>query len=193
MSLFLLNFIFSSIYIYCITFRQTYIHSICHSFCYFWYFLVHTLIPSHSYCTFIRRHSLMFFSLSSLLVNSVGKTYLWRRAVNRTRALLTADRRTTTWATSHPNDLRRMHPLSNVTPLESHCWMHFHVKNVVVWPAAPTKRDKFVNSSREELWRFTSRNFTNGYIFTSKKWSTGNILRLKVWIKILRFVLFLTV
>ncbi len=55
------------------------------------------------YCTFIRRHSLKFLSISSSLVSSVRKTSLGCRVENRTRACLTASRRTTNWATPHPN------------------------------------------------------------------------------------------
>jgi hypothetical protein len=50
---------------------------------------------THSYITFVRRHSLRFLSISSSLVSSVGKASLGSRAENRTRAFLTTSRRTT--------------------------------------------------------------------------------------------------
>ncbi len=78
----------------------------CHCFCLFWYFLVHTFGPSHSYNSFIRRHSPSFLSISSLLVSSVGKTSPECRAGNRTRACLKhyhLNYLATFWATSHPN------------------------------------------------------------------------------------------
>ncbi len=72
------------------------------SFVYFSYFYdIHTFIQSHSYNTFIHRHSLRPVSISSSLVCSVGKTSLWCRTENRTRACLTARRRATNWATPH--------------------------------------------------------------------------------------------
>jgi hypothetical protein len=74
----------------------------CHSFCLFGYFIVHTFIPSHSYCTFIRHHSPKFLSIFSSLVSSVGKTSLGCRAEIQTGACLTASRLTTNWATPHP-------------------------------------------------------------------------------------------
>ncbi len=52
----------------------------CNCFCLFWYFIVHTLIPSHSYSYIIRRHSPKFLSISSSQVSSVGKTSLGCRA-----------------------------------------------------------------------------------------------------------------
>ncbi len=64
----------------------------CHSFCLFFIFYnIHTLIQSHSYNTFIRRHSPGSLSMSSSLVacSSGGKTSLWCRAENRTLAALT--------------------------------------------------------------------------------------------------------
>ncbi len=68
----------------------------CHSFCLFFIFYnLHTFIQSHSYNTFIHRHSLRPLSISSSLLCSVGKTSLWCRAENRTRACLTASRRAT--------------------------------------------------------------------------------------------------
>jgi hypothetical protein len=45
------------------------------------YFLVHTFSPSHSYNTFIRRHSPRFLSISSSLISSVGKTSLGCRSL----------------------------------------------------------------------------------------------------------------
>ncbi len=68
----------------------------CHSFCLFFIFLyIHTF--NHN--SFIRLHSLKPLSISSSHVRSVGKTSLWCRAENRTRACLTASRRATNWAT----------------------------------------------------------------------------------------------
>ncbi len=65
-------------------------------FVYFSYFYdIHTFIQSHSYNTFIRRHSLGPLSISSSLESSVGGPSLWCRAENRTRACLTASRRAT--------------------------------------------------------------------------------------------------
>ncbi len=52
---------------------------------------VHTSIPSHSYNTFIRRHSPGPLSISSSLLSLVGKTSLWCRAENRTQACLTVN------------------------------------------------------------------------------------------------------
>ncbi len=69
----------------------------------FWYFIEHTFIASHSYSTFIRRHSPRFLSISSSLVSTVGKTSLGCQAKNRTRACHTASRRNTNWARPHPN------------------------------------------------------------------------------------------
>ncbi len=41
-----------------------------HSLCLFWYYILHSFIPSHSYSTsFIRRHSPRFLSISSSLVS----------------------------------------------------------------------------------------------------------------------------
>jgi hypothetical protein len=80
-----------------------------HSFCFFYYFLVHTFIPPHSYSTF-RRHSPRFLSISSIsssLVSSVGKTSLGCRAVNLTRACHTSSGRTNNWATLHHTELSR--------------------------------------------------------------------------------------
>ncbi len=34
----------------------------CHSFCLFWYYMLHSFIPSHSYSIFIRSHSPRFLS-----------------------------------------------------------------------------------------------------------------------------------
>ncbi len=96
--------------------------------CLFWYFIVHTFIPSHSYSTSIRRHSPRFLSISSSLVSSVGKTSV---ADNRARACHTASRRTPNWATPHApcTELRctqqsyaepywaTPHPLSYAAPL----------------------------------------------------------------------------
>jgi hypothetical protein len=66
----------------------------CHSFLLFFIFYnIHTFIQSHSYNTFIHRHSLRPLSISSLLVCSVEYTSLWCRAEVRTRACLTASRR----------------------------------------------------------------------------------------------------
>ncbi len=74
------------------------------------------------YCTFI-------LSISSLLGSSVGKTSLGCRSENRTRAWLTASRRTTNWAAPQPEshfsplELRRTlwatpHPMSHASPSE---------------------------------------------------------------------------
>ncbi len=68
---------------------------------------IHTFIHSHSYNTFIHRHSLGPLPISSSLVSSVGKTTLWCRAENRTRACLSASRRATNWATAHHIEPRR--------------------------------------------------------------------------------------
>ncbi len=62
----------------------------CYYFCLFWYFIVHTIIPLHSYKTFIHRHSPRILSIFSSLVSSVGKTYLGCWAKIWTRAFLTA-------------------------------------------------------------------------------------------------------
>ncbi len=67
----------------------------------FVYFDFITFIHSLNHNTFIRRHSLKLLSISSSLVCSVGKTSLWCRAENRTRACLTASRRAANWATPH--------------------------------------------------------------------------------------------
>ncbi len=76
----------------------------CHSFCLFFIFYnIHTIIQSHSYKTFIRRHWPGPLSISSSLVSSVGKSSQWCRAENRTRACLAASRRATNWATPHHN------------------------------------------------------------------------------------------
>ncbi len=76
----------------------------CHSLCLFWYYILHTFIPSHSYNTFIRRHSPRLLPISSSLVSSVGKTSLGCRAATprptELRRTLTELRRTLT-------DLRR--------------------------------------------------------------------------------------
>jgi hypothetical protein len=66
----------------------------CHSFCLFFIFFVtyiHSFIQSHSYNTFIHHHSLGPLSISSSLESSVGRSSLWCRAENRTRALQQAD------------------------------------------------------------------------------------------------------
>ncbi len=71
-------------------------------FVYFSYIYdIHTFISSHSYNTLVRRHSPRSLSISSSLWSSVRKTSLWCRAENRTRACLTASRRSTNWATPH--------------------------------------------------------------------------------------------
>ncbi len=67
----------------------------CYSFCLFLKFY-------SAYRTFIRRHSLCFLSISSLLVSSVGKTSLGCWAEYRTRACLIASRRTTKFVTPQP-------------------------------------------------------------------------------------------
>ncbi len=64
-------------------------------------------IPSFNHNPFIRRHSLKPLSISSSLVCSVGKTSLWCRAENWTRACLTASRRTAKWAAPHHSEPRR--------------------------------------------------------------------------------------
>ncbi len=57
-----------------------------HSFCLFFIFYnIHTFIQSHSYTTFIRRHSPGPLSIPSSHLSSVGKTSLWCRAENLTR------------------------------------------------------------------------------------------------------------
>ncbi len=61
----------------------------------------HTFILSHSWNTYIRRHSPGPLSISSSLESSVGKASLWCRAENRTRACRTASRRANNWATPH--------------------------------------------------------------------------------------------
>ncbi len=53
------------------------------------------------YYTFIHLQSPRPLSISSLHLCSVGKTSLWCRAENRTRACLPASRRATNWATPH--------------------------------------------------------------------------------------------
>ncbi len=79
----------------------------CHSFPLFLFIFhifityIHSFIQSHSYNTFIHRHSLRPLSISPLLVRSVGNTSLWCWAENWTRACLTASRRATNWATTH--------------------------------------------------------------------------------------------
>ncbi len=74
----------------------------CYSFfCFFlkFYSPYSTFILSHSYSTFIRRHSIRFLSWS--LVSSVGKTSLRCRAEYRTRACLIQQ------ADALPTELRR--------------------------------------------------------------------------------------
>jgi hypothetical protein len=59
----------------------------CHSFCLFFIFYnIHTFIQSHSYTTFIRRHSPGPLSIPPSHLSSVGKTSLWCRDENQTRA-----------------------------------------------------------------------------------------------------------
>ncbi len=63
-----------------------------------WFYNIHTFIQSQYI------HPSPFAeasSISSSLVCSVGKTSLWCRAENRTRACLTASRRAANWATPH--------------------------------------------------------------------------------------------
>ncbi len=62
----------------------------CRSFLFIFHILWHTYIQSFTHNTFIRRHSPWPLSMYSSLVNSVGKTFLWCRAENRTRACRTA-------------------------------------------------------------------------------------------------------
>ncbi len=78
----------------------------CHSFCLFSYFFI-TYKHSFNHNTFIRLHSLKPLSISSSLVCSVGKTSLWCRAENRTRACLRASQHAANWATPHHNEPRR--------------------------------------------------------------------------------------
>jgi hypothetical protein len=52
------------------------------------FYNTHTFIQSHSYNTFICRNLPRPLSIYSSLVSSVGKTSLWYRAENRTRACL---------------------------------------------------------------------------------------------------------
>ncbi len=77
----------------------------CHSFCLFSNFI--TYIHSFNHNTFIRRHSLSLSPFLHRFVSSVGKTSLWCRAENRTRACLTASRRVANWATPHHNFLHQ--------------------------------------------------------------------------------------
>ncbi len=91
----------------------------CHCFCLFWYFLVHTIIPSHSYSTFIRRNSSRFLPLYLLIAGQLsGKNLPVVPSRIRTRGLPYALRYHTVpsklrrtllsylapfWATPHPN------------------------------------------------------------------------------------------
>ncbi len=145
----------------------------CHSFCLFWY-LFSTYIHS---ITFIRRHSPRFLSISSSLVSSVGKTSLWCPAENQTRACRTASRRTTNWATPHPDwatphpDWATPHPLSYAAPFEKiykkdtcqrppgvpGCWPRLAPPSWCWWwcqpflPALQTRTEK-------HLWRIVKLN-----------------------------------
>ncbi len=95
-------------------------------FCLLWFFI--TYINSFDHNTFIRRHSLKPLSISSSLMCSVGKTSLWCRAENRTRACLTASRRAANWATPHH--------LSHAAP----CWAtphHTEPRRTILSHAAP--------------------------------------------------------
>ncbi len=74
---------------------------------------IHTFIQSHSYNTFIHRHSLEPLSISSSLESSVGRPSLWCRAENQTRACLTGSQHATNWATPH-------HKLSHAAPEAFH-------------------------------------------------------------------------
>ncbi len=79
---------------------------------------IRTFIQSHSYNTFIHRHSLGPLSISSSLESSVGRPSLWCRAENRTRACLTRyllSHATPYWATQHHTEPRRT-ILSHATP-----------------------------------------------------------------------------
>jgi hypothetical protein len=71
----------------------------CHSFLFiFHFFITYIHSFSHSYTTFIRRHSPGPLSISSSLESSVGRPSLWCRAENRTPACLTASRRCNIWS-----------------------------------------------------------------------------------------------
>ncbi len=90
-----------------------------HSFCLFdvvYYF--HSFHHIHIYST-IAHSSVDIHRRSSTSPHrwsaQVGKTSLGSRAENRTRAWLTASRRTTNWTTPHPN-WATAHPMSHAAP-----------------------------------------------------------------------------
>ncbi len=98
-----------------------------HSFLFIFIFFI-KYIHSFNHNTFIRRHSLKPLSVSSSLVCSVGKTSLWCRAENRTRACLTASRRAANWTTPH-HKLNHAAPLNWTTP--HHDWTTPH--HMEIW------------------------------------------------------------
>ncbi len=117
----------------------------CHSFCLFFIFYnIHTFILSHS---FIRHHLPGPLSISASLVSSVGKTFLWCLAENRTRACLTASRRANNWVTHH----HYYFLLLKCLPWECFCSWASHPRRRGDPQGRRTRRDRWW-SSRSGPW-----------------------------------------